>query len=168
MNSTIIDFVRLSFVYLFLCAVFIIGGIDNENYVIHGGTLLYGIIVALAFGVFNAICYEQTMTYNLIGFIGIPAILLVISLLLRIWLEKEKLPWGFGDIKYIALIGLFVGFGYQVIVLVLATVMACIMVPIKKYRRIPFGYFLSIATAIVLVFSEQISSIADIMNITLI
>lgn len=167
-NSSILDFIKLSFIYLFLCAVFIIGGIDNENYIIHGGTLLYGIIVALGYGLFKAFFYQETMFYHLIGFLAIPIVLLVISLLLRLMMDDEKLPWGFGDIKYLALIGLFMGLGFQIIILLLALIFAFIMTLIKKYRRVPFGYFLSIATAIVIIFSQPIIDVAEIINLTLI
>lgn len=162
--SSVPEFIELIFVYLFLCAVFIIGGIDNENYIVHNGTLLYGIIISLCFGVYKAVFLGISMKYQLIGFLLIPITLTVISILLKLVLDDERLPWGFGDIKYIALIGLFMGFGNQVIVLLLSILIACFMCFIKKYRRIPYAYFLSIASVIVLIFSYQIESFSSLMN----
>ena len=165
--STFIEYLNLAFIYLFMCALFIIGGIDNEKYVIHDGTLLYGIIVSLVYGLFNAFM-NISMKYNLLGFIAIPLILLICTLVLRYVKESDKLPFGFGDIKYIALIGLFMGFGMQVLSIILAVIVGIVMVLIKKYKEIPFGYFLSISTVIVIIFESQLSQIADLINVSLI
>lgn len=164
--STMGEFIHLAFIYLFLCSVFIIGGIDNENYIIHSGTLLYGIIVSLAYGVFQSIYSNHTMKYALIGFLAIPGVMLVVSIALKSFLPNERLPWGFGDIKYIALIGLFMGFGQQVITLVLSVFITLIMVFIKKQKKIPYGYYLSIASVIVLILSPKLVELVELIELS--
>lgn len=164
--STLVEFIKLAFTYLFVCALFIIGGIDKENLVIHDGTLLYGIIVSLSYGLFNAI-QGLTMKYNLLGFISISLVLIIVTKVLRYVVPEEKLPIGFGDIKYIALIGLFMGFGMQVLSIVLALVFSAVMALMKKYKQIPFGYFLSISTVIVILLQNNLSQFADLLNVSL-
>ncbi|MBQ9279680.1 MAG: prepilin peptidase [Clostridia bacterium] len=166
--STIGEFINLAFIYLFLCAVFIIGGIDNENFVIHSGTLLYGIIVSLVYILYQAIFLEKYVQYHLIGFLVIPIVMLLVSAALKKFLTNERLPWGFGDIKYIALIGLFMGFGLQVITIVLSVFIMFMMAFIKKQKRIPFGYYLSIACVIVLILSPQLAEYAELINLSFI
>lgn len=169
--SSIMEFVNLAFIYLFMCAVFIIGGIDKETYKIHDGTILYGILVALAYGIFNTI-RGMSMKYALIGFLVYPLLFFLVNLAMRKVKNTEDLPIGFGDIEYMALIGLFLGFGMQTLVLILTAIIGAIYVLIlkikKRQNKIPLGFLLSIATAIVIIFSPYIASIADLINITMI
>ena len=162
--SSIYDFINLFFVYLFICALYIIGGIDKEKLEIHDGTLLYGIFIGLANGLYKAIFLGESMLYNLLGFLVIPLILLVIDVIIKKMLKNEKLPFGFGDIKYIAMIGLFLGFGMQVISIVLAVIVGSVITIIKKYKEIPFGYFLSIGSVIAIIFANYLVPIATLIN----
>lgn len=161
--SSIYEFVNLFFVYLFVCSLFIIGGIDKERYEIHGGTLIYGIAVSLLYGLYNSF-FGITMKYNMIGFMLIPLFLLVINLVLYKLIGKEKLPFGFGDIEYISMIGLFMGFGMQIISIALAVVIGSVLTFIKKYKQIPFGYFLSISTVIIIIFARYLLPVAELIN----
>lgn len=162
-NSTIYEFIDLFFMYLFICSLYIIGGIDKEKYEIHDGTLIYGIVISSLYGLYNSFL-GISMKYNLIGFIVIPVILLLIDLLVSKTSSKEKIPFGFGDIKYIAMIGLFLGLGMQVISLVLGVIIASVSLIIKKYKQIPFAYFLSISTVIVIMFSKYLLPVAELIN----
>lgn len=162
-NSTIYEFIDLFFMYLFICSLYIIGGIDKEKYEIHDGTLIYGIVISSLYGLYNSF-FGISMKYNLIGFIVIPVILLLIDLLVSKTSSKEKIPFGFGDIKYIAMIGLFLGLGMQVISLVLGVIIASVSLIIKKYKQIPFAYFLSISTVIVIMFSKYLLPVAELIN----
>jgi leader peptidase (prepilin peptidase)/N-methyltransferase len=156
-----------------MCAVFILGGIDKETYEIHEGTILYGIVVALAYGIFNAI-RGMTMWYALAGFIIYPAILLLINFVMKKIKKPEDLPIGFGDIEYLALVGLFLGFGMQTLTVVLAIIVSVIYLMILKLRnknvkmQIPFGFMLSISTSLIIVFAPYCTKIADLINITMI
>ncbi len=162
-NSTIYEFIDLFFMYLFICSLYIIGGIDKEKYEIHDGTLIYGIVISSLYGLYNSFL-GISMKYNLIGFIVIPVILLLIDLLVSKTSSKEKIPFGFGDIKYIAMIGLFLGLGMQVISLVLGVIIASVSLIIKKYKQIPFAYFLSISTVIIIMFSKYLLPVAELIN----
>lgn len=164
--STLLELINLFFIYLFFCAIYIIGGIDKETLKIHNGTLIYGIAVALAYGLFNAYFYGQYMTMNLVGFLAIPSILLIVVKLLKKLGKDENKILGFGDIKYIAMLGLFMGLGLQILAILVSIVIALVAALIKKYKDIPFGYFLSIGSVIVLVFSPYLKELTDLMNIT--
>ncbi len=166
--STVFELINLFIIYLFLCALYIIGGIDKETLEIHNGTLIYGIAISLLYGVFNAVVYDKYMTMNLVGFCAIPMLLLVVDFLLKKIGVDEKKIIGFGDIKYISMIGLFMGFGMQLIAIVLSIFIAVLGTLIKKYKEIPFGYFLSIGSVIVLVFSHYIQDVAELINVTFI
>lgn len=162
-NSALSEFVNLFFIYLFICSLYIIGGIDKENYVIHSGTLIYGIVVAAAYIVFNYYLGAE-IKYNFIGLLVIPIILSIVNLLCSKVKNKNEIPFGFGDIEYIAMIGLFLGFGMQIISLVLATIICALAVLIKKYKQIPFGYFLSISTVVVIILTNYFMPIAELIN----
>lgn len=176
--STIIEFINLGFIYLFLCSVFIIGGIDKEIYKIHDGTILYGIAVSLAYGLFNAL-RGMTIKYALLGFFIYPILFLIIDLVLRAVKTTDDLPIGFGDIEYLALIGLFLGFGMQTLSLMLAIVISVFYFAIIKFKnkkknkleksktQIPFGFLLSISTALVIILAPYCGSIADLINVTI-
>ena len=168
--SSIMEFINLAFIYLFMCAVFIIGGIDKETYKIHEGTILYGIIVALMYGIFNT--YRgMTMKYALIGFLVYPSLFFLINLVMRKIKKPEDLPIGFGDIEYIALIGLFLGFGMQTLSLLLGIIISILYVVIlkiiKQKNKIPFGFLLSISTSLVIIFLPYCLEIADLINVTM-
>jgi leader peptidase (prepilin peptidase)/N-methyltransferase len=169
--STLPEFINLAFIYLFMCAVFIIGGIDKEKYEIHEGTLLYGIIVALAYGMFNAI-RGFSMKYALIGFLAYPLIMLVINAVLKLVKKEDELPIGFGDIEYLALVGLFLGIGNQTLALILAVILSVLATLFLKLRKkeikIPFGFYLSIATAVVIILMPYIGSVAELINVAII
>ncbi len=164
--STIHEFVELFFTYLFVCALFIIGGIDNENYVIHDGTIFYGIILSLIYGIYNAFL-GQSMYDNMIGFFAIPLIFLFIAYITKFSQKIEEPPIGFGDIKYLSLIGLYLGFGLQVISLVLAIFIATIFSIIKKQKKISFGFYLSISTIIVLIMQTELLPVTELINLSL-
>lgn len=162
-NSTVYEFINLFFTYLFICSLYIIGGIDKERYEVHDGTLIYGIVISSLYGLYNSF-FGISMKYNLIGFIVIPVMLLLVDLFASKISSKEKIPFGFGDIKYIAMIGLFLGFGMQLLSLVLGTIIAATSLIIKKYRQIPLAYFLSISTVIIIMFSKYLLPIVELIN----
>lgn len=162
--SSIYEFINLFFVYLFICALYIIGGIDKEKLEIHDGTLLYGIFIGLMNGLYKVIFLGESMLYNLLGFLVIPLIMLLIDAIIKKMLKGQKTPFGFGDVKYIAMIGLFLGFGMQVISIVLAVIVGSVITVIKKYKEIPFGYFLSIGSVIAIIFTSYLMPIATLIN----
>lgn len=173
--STVHEFINLFFIYLFMCAVFIIGGIDKEKHEIHDGTILYGIVVSLIYGLYNAVAMGSSMKYAFLGFIAYPLIFLVVDLTLRQTLPSEKLPIGFGDIEYLALIGLFLGFGMQSLILILAVIFSVLVLAMRMVKKsansksfVPFGFYLSIATAVIIIFTPFVDTVADLINISMI
>ena len=81
-------------------------------------------------------------------------------------MTKEELPIGFGDIEYLAL---------SLILAVIISVVSILTQKIKKGRSeidmkkgIPFGYYLSISTAIIIICAPMLSNIAELINITVI
>lgn len=161
--STTFEFVNLFFIYLFITGVFLIGGIDKENYIIPDSIILYLIGVSCAYVLLNAFNGINSIN-NLIGFIVIPIVLLIINIIFKLDKSKEP-PIGFGDIKYISVIGLFLGYGMQIIILPFSLILSGIGYLIHKYKQIPFGYYLSIATAISMIFSPYLSEILELISI---
>lgn len=166
--STVLDLVNLFMIYLFFCALYIIGGIDKETLKIHNGTLIYGISIALIYGLFNAIFYNKYMTMNLVGFILIPSVLLLMVLALKKFGKDPNKIIGFGDIKYIAMLGLFMGFSMQLLSLIVAVVIATVCSLIKKTKEIPFGYYLSISSVILIAFAPYLAELVELMDMTFI
>lgn len=163
-ESSLYEFIEISFIYLFLCGVFIIGGIDKENLIIPNGLIIYELIVGLvyiAFKIFNKVSVYS----NIVGLIAIPLLFTIINLLVKIIIKDEnKLPFGMGDIKYIAVIGLFLGFSGQVVAMLIALLVTLLYLITKRVKEIPFGYYLSIATAITIIILPHIAEVLEIIN----
>ena len=178
------DIIYLVFAYLFMAGMFIIAGIDKENYKIPNGVIIYEFCVAIAYFVFNTVMYfemnkVQDVSFNdtlwnaitymsdkIIGAILIPLILFVINKLIEALLkDKEKAPIGYGDIKYLSVIGLMFGFSVQILGIALSSIIGFIGFLIHKYKEIPWGYYLSIATIIVLIISPYIQDLLELIKV---
>ena len=163
-ESSLYEFIEISFIYLFLCGVFIIGGIDKENLIIPNGLIIYELIVGLgyiAFKIFNKV----SVYCNIVGLIAIPLLFTIINLLVKLITKNEnKLPFGMGDIKYIAVVGLFLGFSGQVVAMLISLLVTLLYLIIKRVKEIPFGYYLSIATAITIIILPHITEVLEIIN----
>ena len=159
-------------------------GIDKENYNIPNGVIIYEFCVAIAYFVFNTVMYfgmnkVQDVSFNdtlwnaitymsdkIIGAILIPLILFVINKLIEALLkDKEKSPIGYGDIKYLSVIGLMFGFSVQILGIALSSIIGFIGFLIHKYKEIPWGYYLSIATIIVLIISPYIQDLLELIKV---
>lgn len=178
------NIIYLVFAYLFMAGMFIIAGIDKENYKIPNGVIIYEFCVAIAYFVFNTVMYfemnkVQDVSFNdtlwnsitymsdkIIGAILIPLILFVINKLIEALLkDKEKSPIGYGDIKYLSVIGLMFGFSVQILGIALSSIIGFIGFLIHKYKEIPWGYYLSIATIIVLIISPYIQDLLELIKV---
>ena len=178
------NIIYLVFAYLFMAGMFIIAGIDKENYKIPNGVIIYEFCVAIAYFVFNTVIYfgmnkVQDVSFNdtlwnaithmsdkIIGAILIPLILFVINKLIEALLkDKEKSPIGYGDIKYLSVIGLMFGFSVQILGIALSSIIGFIGFLIHKYKEIPWGYYLSIATIIVLIISPYIQDLLELIKV---
>lgn len=178
------DIIYLVFAYLFMAGMFIIAGIDRENYKIPNGVIIYELCVAIAYFIINVVSlfYSRItkdiviatalwniityMSDKIIGAILIPLILFVINKLIEALLkDKEKSPIGYGDIKYLSVIGLMFGFSVQILGIALSSIIGFIGFLIHKYKEIPWGYYLSIATIIVLIISPYIQDLLELIKV---
>ncbi len=159
--STLQEFINLFLIYLFVTGLFLVGGIDKENYVIPDSILLYLIGISILKIILNATLGISALT-NIVGFLAIPAVLLVINLVSKL---NKKTPIGYGDIKYISVIGLFLGYAAELYILPLSLIIAGIGYIIHKYKEIPWGYYLSIATVIMIICINCFPVLSEIVNI---
>lgn len=151
----IISLISLALTYLFIAGTFIIAGIDKEKKEIPNGLLIYELVIGILNLIFK-ITIEESIISNIVAFLAIPIILLLINVILEKIIKIEnKSPFGMGDIKYISILGLFIGFGMQVLVLLLALLLVglCFVVIPKQRleKEIPLGFYLSIAVNLMLV-----------------
>lgn len=155
----------LCFVYLFMAGMFIIAGIDKENLIIPNGVCIYELCIALAYIIFKLI-FKESIVDNLCGAIIVPVILFVLDkLIFKLSKDEKKIPIGFGDIKYLSLIGLMFGFSIQILSIVLSSLIMAIGIIIHKYKEIPWGYYLTISTIIVLIVSPYLKPLIDLIKI---
>ena len=163
-ESSLYELLNISFIYLFLCGVFIIGGIDKENFIIPNGLIFYELVVGLAYIIFKLV-NKISVYSNIVGLIAIPLLFTIINLVTKKIIKNENnLPFGMGDIKYIAVIGLFLGFSGQIVSLILATFVTLIYLIIKKIKQIPFGYYLSIATTIAIILIPRMTNVMEVLE----
>lgn len=178
------DIIYLIFAYLFMAGMFIIAGIDKENYKIPNGVIIYELCIAIAYFIFDIVSLfystipldsvANTALWNviiylsdkIIGAILIPLILLIINKLIeKLQKNKEDSPIGYGDIKYLFVIGLMFGFPVQILGIALSSILAFIGFLIHKYKEIPWGYYLSIATIVILIISPYIKELLDLIKV---
>ena len=160
--STLQEFVLLFLTYLFIAGLFIIGGIDKENFVIMDNVCLYLIFISclklLFLGVTN-----QFVWSHLLGFICVPIFLFLIDFVVKIDKTKEE-PIGLGDIKYLAIIGLFLGIEMQLLIGFLSFFLAGIGVLIHHFKQIPWGYYLSIASIIMILIQGYFQGLMPVIS----
>ena len=161
--SSIMDFMMLFCVYLWIAGVFIVGGIDKEKYLIPDVLCLYLCLIS-CFHLILLGLIKCSVIDNMVGFLAIPAVLALINLVYRMDQTKEE-PIGWGDIKYFSVIGLFMGFGAQLLVFPLSLFIAGIGKVVHKYQKIPWGFYLSIASVVVLIVEHWIPETMNLISI---
>lgn len=174
------NIVYLIFTYLFMAGMFIIAGIDKENYKIPNGVIIYEFCIASVYFIFNLVLFVVQnvdshitlwnmmiyMSDKIIGASVIPLILLVMNKLIeKLPNSKEDLPIGYGDIKYLVVIGLMFGFSVQILGIALSSIIGLIGFIIHKYKEIPWGYYLTIATIVVLIISPYIKELLGLIKV---
>lgn len=168
-QTTPLEYANFAILILFLCSVFIIAGIDREKYIIPNGVVLYGFIIAILKVIVEYFINGNSIYSNLIAMLAIPIILIVINLITTKCFKISEEPFGYGDIKYLAVLGLFCGFGIQtmIIELSLILILAFKLLEIilrKEKKKIAWGYYLSIATAVLLILAPQITDLIEAFN----
>lgn len=146
------SYFNIFFFLIFFSLLFLASIIDIKHKIIPNKINFLGVIIALIFAVFG----DGLEIYESILGVLIPfAFFLLLAIIF-----KGKL--GFGDVKFIALIGAFLGFEKTFVVIFLASTIALITSIIygiiKKDLRfkIPFGPFLALGAVIMSLFSEEI------------
>lgn len=201
-ESAIPQLIELAITYLFIACIFINAGIDKEKKEIPNGLIIYGLSIGIINFAYKIFIGQEIFT-NIIGLTVIPIFIFIINLLIGIlYKDENKFPVGMGDIKYIAIIGLFLGFGAQVIILILSVLIMFIGISINliksliknksisssieennlnvdkiKYKTetdvekcfinnifIPWGYYLSISTIIIIISINYISDIIELIE----
>ena len=167
-KSSLLDWGNFVVLILFLCCIFIIAGIDKEKYEIPNGVLLYGIVIACIKLFLRGIEGFSVYT-NVIGFFAIPILLLAINWLVTKLFHLETVPFGAGDIKYIAVLGLFLGFSGQVVSIELSLIFILLyelwqMIRKEKKKKIAWGFYLSIAVTFVLILTPRISDLLEFFD----
>ena len=140
--SPLVDFIKLFLIYLYMVAVFVIGGIDKENNSIPDRLVIYSLIIGCMQLIYNSYIGLNIFN-NILGFILIPLILIITNLVYKKLKNKDIVR--FDLVKYLASIGLFVGFNTQVLVIIVAEILSAFERIIHKKEVIPFGYYISIA-----------------------
>ena len=164
-ESTLIDLIAFAILILFLCSVFIIGGIDKEKYEIPNGVLLYGILISCAKIILSGIM-GQSAYANIVGFLAIPLILMLVNIITTKIFSLKIAPFGGGDIKYIAMLGLYLGFGGQVLCIEISLLLILIhklwqMIRRSKANKIAWGFYLSIAATLVLIAVPRLTDLLE-------
>ncbi len=172
-ETTVVEFISFALLILFLCSIFIIGGIDKEKYIIPNGLLVYGFGITVLKLFLEVFIIKNTIYANLIGLFAIPLMLLLINIIFQKVFKNKEIPFGMGDIKYIALIGLFCGFGLQAMIIAMSLIAVLVYKIIKAFghkedKNIAWGFYLSIATAIILIFAPHISNMTEVFNFMII
>lgn len=137
-------------IYLVFAALLIvITFVDLDHMIIPNGFLLFGILPGLGLAALN---WDQVHTY-LIGALGLGAGFYLIGLLGNLVFKKESL--GMGDVKFVALIGLMLGWANGLVAVFAAFISALVLfaalLPFGKIsfsQKVPFGPFLSLGAFI--------------------
>ncbi len=160
-------FIELAITYLFIAGTFIIAGIDKERFEIPNGLIIYEFIIGIIYNIYLYAVGESIIS-NIVGFVAIPLMLLIIDYVIKKLIKDEnKLPFGMGDIKYIAVIGFFAGFGVELLTIVLSLLIISVILLVKclihkkDFSHIPFGFYLSIAVNLVLIALPFIPNIIE-------
>lgn len=152
---------------LFLCCVMIVAGIDRESYQIPNGVLLYGAGIGLIHAGLLAYANTSLLPY-VIGAVVIPIFLFLVNVICRKILKCEE-PIGGGDIKYLAVLGLFMGFGAQLLTIVISLVFIFIeqfvaLLTKQEKKEIAWGFFLSIGAVLVLIALPHIGTTIQLLD----
>ncbi len=136
---------------LFFLVLVVVAFIDWENLIIPNGLLIAGLVIGIV--------AKSLISFRLLGAAAIAGLFAGIAMLIvraigNLAFRKDTM--GIGDVKLSILIGFFVGFGNFLIAVWLASVLGVLYWSFKRITtgapkdiRLPFGSFLSIASAVV-------------------
>ena len=159
--------VEFFFYLYFFCALIVISGIDFSHQLIPDVISIPGIAMGIVFQLLKG-----DIKLGLIGlFFGGGLILLIRVIGQRVY-KKEVM--GLGDVYLTAMIGSYVGFPFILVAIFFAALIGSVMgilyiVSTKQNREspIPFGPFLSIGGAIVIIFQKQVIHLFALLGVYL-
>jgi leader peptidase (prepilin peptidase)/N-methyltransferase len=143
--------------WILICCLFCLSLVDMEKYIIPDGILIFAAAVWLVFAPF---VYDGWMDAGkgLLAAIIYGGGILLVSLALDKILKKDSL--GGGDIKLIAVIGLYLGLVAPLFMMILACVTGLLFLVIRNKfvknspEQMPFGPFISAAAAVMLLYGD--------------
>ena len=144
--------------WAFLCCLFLLSMVDVETREIPDGALIAAAVIWLAALPFLWSGWKDALAHIAAGVVY-GAALLGLSLLMDRLLKKESL--GGGDVKLLAVVGLYLGFLPTLFALILACVLGLGQALITGKRRgaaFPFGPALSAAGALMLFFGAALAA----------
>jgi leader peptidase (prepilin peptidase) / N-methyltransferase len=166
-------FNTVTFVYMILsCALIIAAFIDMEHQIIPDeitcGGMVLGIILSVIFPELHETSNRiYSLRSSFLGLVSGGLLIYAISWIGTIMFKKrlkeigEETAMGGGDVKYLAMIGAFIGCKGVIIVFFLAPIFGSIIGIIERLRRkadiIPYGPYLSLAAIIVIVWGDRIT-----------
>ncbi len=143
--------------WLFLCCLFLLSMVDLEISEIPDGAIIFAAAVWLLTLPLLWTGWKDALLHLAAGLVYGGAILLL-SLLLDRMLKKESL--GGGDVKLLAVIGLYLGFVQTLFCLILACLIGLLQAVLTgktRGKQFPFGPALSAAAALTLFFGEALA-----------
>jgi len=162
----------ISIIYMILVSGLIVATfIDFELQIIpdeitYGG-MIVGLILSPIFPqLHNATSRWQSLLSSFVGLLVGGALIYAIAWIGTIAFKKkleaigEEQAMGGGDVKFLAMIGAFIGFKAVLLVFLLASLFGSVIGIIEKIRAkadiIPFGPYLALGTLVALIFQDKI------------
>ena len=151
--------------WIFTGCLFLVALTDLEKYEIYDGVLIFGLVNFLVFGIVSVIMKTtdiRDLGMSVLAGIALGAIMLIMSLIMDKALKKESL--GGGDIKLMALLGLYLGFFGAYELVILSCILGLIFVGIRRKlepdapKEFPFGPAIALAGYLLLIFEEYITA----------
>ncbi len=141
----------------FLCCLFLLSMVDLEIFEIPDGALIAAAVLWLLTLPFLWNGWVDALLH-VAASVAFGALLLLASLVMDRILKKESL--GGGDVKLLAVIGLYLGFMQTLFCVLLACVLGLLQAALTgrlRGKQIPFGPALSAAAALMLFFGPQLA-----------
>ncbi len=142
----------------FFCCLFLLSMVDAEIREIPDGALLAAVLIWIGTLPFLWNGWADALLHLAAG-VAYGALLLLLSLAMDRLLKKETL--GGGDVKLLAVIGLYLGFVQTLFALILACIIGLAQALITGKRRgaaFPFGPALAAAAALMLFFGAPLAA----------
>jgi len=150
---------------IFTGLLLIISLIDFDNMIIPNKLIILGSLLGLIFNfTFFYILGNQSLLVYVLKFLLFPLIgafcLEILNFIFSLIIKKDA--FGFGDVKYLFMIGTWIGLKGQILTFILSiyvggliTLFLIIIKKISKKGKIPFGPYLSLSAYLVGIFGSE-------------